>query len=126
MLKELGKNIGKYNKLAILTPLLVVCEVAIEVSIPFVISKLIDVGIEGDGGVSYVVKMGLIMLAMAFASLCFGGLAGRTSAVAGVGFAKNLRNGLFSKVQDYSFANITQMPLNRDKHRNQLKKCGNY
>ena len=106
MLKELGKNIGKYNKLAILTPLLVVCEVAIEVSIPFVISKLIDVGIEGDGGVSYVVKMGLIMLAMAFTSLCFGGLAGRTSAVAGVGFAKNLRNALFSKVQDYSFANI--------------------
>lgn len=106
MLKKLGKFIGEYKFSAIVTPLLIVFEVAIEVSIPFVISKLIDVGIQGDGGISYVVKMGLIMLAMAVVSLCFGGLAGRTGAVAGVGFAKNLRNGLFNKVQDFSFANV--------------------
>lgn len=106
MIKKLSRYIGEYKFTSILTPILILFEVGIEVTIPFVISKLIDKGIEGDGGVNYVVEMGLIMLALAIGGLIFGGLAGRTAAVAGVGFAKNLRNGLFNKVQDFSFGNI--------------------
>lgn len=106
MIKKLAKYIGEYKFTSILTPILILFEVGIEVSIPFVIARLIDKGIEGDGGIKYVVIMGAIMLALAIGGLIFGGLAGRTAAVAGVGFAKNLRNGLFNKVQDFSFGNI--------------------
>ena len=106
MIKKLSRYIGEYKFTSILTPILILFEVGIEVSIPFVISMLIDKGINGDGGIKYVVEMGLLMLALAIGGLIFGGLAGRTAAVAGVGFAKNLRNGLFNKVQDFSFGNI--------------------
>lgn len=105
MIKKLGKYVGEYRAAAIFTPISVVCEVAIEVSIPFLISKLIDKGING-GNLNYVLIVGAAMLGMALLSLAFGGFAGRTSAVAGAGFAKNLRNGLFGKVQEFSFANI--------------------
>lgn len=106
MLKKLSKFVKGYEFYTFITPLLVAFEVAIEVSLPFIISKIIDVGIYGGGGTPYIIKLGLIMVALAFVSLCLGGLAGRTCAVASMGFAKNLRYGLFSKVQEFSFANI--------------------
>lgn len=105
MIKKLSKFTKGYEFYTILTPLLIVFEVAIEVSLPFIISKIIDIGIDGSGGTPYVIKLGLIMVGLAFISLTLGGLAGRTCAVASMGFAKNLRFGLFSKVQDFSFAN---------------------
>ena len=46
------------------------------------------------------------MVGMAMVSLFFGALAGRLSAVAAMGFAKNLRSALFRKVQEFSFANV--------------------
>ena len=106
MLKKLSKFTKGYSFYTIITPILIVFEVAIEVTLPFIISKIIDVGIEGSGGTLYVIKLGALMLTLAFISLMLGGFAGRTCAVASMGFAKNLRYGLFSKVQDFSFANI--------------------
>ena len=106
MIKKLARHIGEYKLPSLLTPIFILFEVGIEVSIPFVISRLIDVGIQGDGGITYVIEMGAIMLAFALASLACGALAGRTGAVASVGFAKNLRNALFQSVQDFSFSNV--------------------
>ncbi len=106
MLKKLSKFIKGYEFFTFITPVFIVFEVAIEVTLPFIISKIIDVGIYGGGGTSYIIKLGLLMVGLAFISLCMGGLAGRTCSVASMGFAKNLRYGLFSKVQDFSFANI--------------------
>ncbi|MBR1747161.1 MAG: ABC transporter ATP-binding protein [Clostridia bacterium] len=106
MIKKLARHIGEYKLPSLLTPIFILFEVGIEVSIPFVISRLIDVGIQGDGGITYVIEMGAIMLALALASLACGALAGRTGAVASVGFAKNLRNALFQSVQDFSFSNV--------------------
>lgn len=105
MLKKLSNYIGEYKWRSILTPIFILFEVGIEVSIPFVISKLIDQGIQNKD-IAFVVEMGAVMLALALASLCCGALAGRTAAVAAVGFAKNLRNALFYSVQDFSFSNI--------------------
>lgn len=105
MLKKLAKFTKGYHGYTIATPLLVMLEVSMEVTLPFIMSKIIDNGINGTGGTSYVVKMGLIMVAMAMFSLITGGLAGRTCSVASVGFSTNLRNGLFAKVQDFSFSN---------------------
>lgn len=105
MIKKLTKYVGQYKTLSILTPIFILFEVGIEVSIPFVISILIDQGIENKD-ITFVVEMGLVMLALSLASLACGALAGRTGAVAAVGFAKNLRNNLFGAVQDFSFSNI--------------------
>ena len=105
MIKKLAKFLEGYGVQAILTPLLIVGEVGIEVSIPFVIAMLIDDGIMGNN-IPFVLEMGALMLGLAFCSLLCGAFAGRTAAVASVGFAKNLRNALFNRVQDFSFSNI--------------------
>jgi len=97
--------VGEYKKWAILSPLSITGEVAMEVLIPTVTAKIIDDGIK-KGNVKYVALMGLLMVAMSLCSLFFGALAGRLSAVAAMGFAKNLRSALFHKVQDFSFANV--------------------
>ena len=97
---------GEYKKYAILTPIIMMGEVIMEIMIPFVMAQIIDKGIRGDGGINYTVKMGLLMVLMAMISLCFGALGGRFGAVAAMGFAKNVRQRLFDKVQDFSFANV--------------------
>ncbi len=96
---------GKYKKQAILSPITIIGEVAMEVTIPLVTAEIIDNGIKAEN-VPYVAKMGLLMVCMALLSLVFGALAARFSAVAGMGFAKNLRSAMFKKVQDFSFANV--------------------
>ncbi len=105
MYKTIFSKVGEYKKQTILAPVTIVGEVIMEVTIPMVMSKIIDNGIKA-GKISYVAGMGLLMVAMALLSLCFGALAGRFSAVAAMGFAKNLRNALFHKVQDFSFSNV--------------------
>ena len=105
MLKKLLPCLGKYKIYAILTPVMVIGEVALEIFIPYLMTKIIDVGImNGDTG--FVIKTGTMMIAMALLSLLFGALAGRFASVAGVGFAKGLRKKLFEKIQEFSFANI--------------------
>lgn len=105
MYKTIFSKVGEYKKQAVLAPITIVGEVIMEVTIPMVMSKIIDNGIKA-GKISYVAGMGILMVAMALLSLLFGAVAGRLSAVAAMGFAKNLRNALFHKVQDFSFSNV--------------------
>lgn len=105
MYKTIFSKVGEYKKQAVLAPITIVGEVIMEVTIPMVMSKIIDNGIKA-GKISYVAGMGLLMVAMSLLSLCFGALSARFSAVAAMGFAKNLRNALFHKVQDFSFSNV--------------------
>lgn len=105
MYKTIFSKVGEYKKQAVLAPITIVGEVIMEVTIPMVMSKIIDNGIKA-GKISYVAGMGLLMVAMSLLSFCFGALSARFSAVAAMGFAKNLRNALFHKVQDFSFSNV--------------------
>ena len=105
MYKTIFSHLGKYKKQAILTPLMIIGEVAMEVTIPAVMALIIDNGVK-KGDIGYVVKMGVVMMLMAMLSLVFGAAAARFSAVCSMGFAKNLRSSLFHKVQDFSFANV--------------------
>lgn len=105
MLKKLLSYVGKYKKQAILSPVCILGEVAMEVLIPYVMASIINDGIKKDD-VGHVALMGLLMIGMALVSLAFGAIAGRFSAVAAVGFAKNLRKALFEKVQSFSFSNV--------------------
>ena len=105
MFKTIFSHVGKYKKQAILSPVTIIGEVFMEVLIPAVMAMIIDNGIK-KGNIGYVAKMGGLMVVMSICSLCFGALAARFSAVAAMGFAKNLRSALFRKVQDFSFANV--------------------
>ncbi|MBQ8297564.1 MAG: ABC transporter ATP-binding protein [Ruminococcus sp.] len=105
MYRKIFSYVGEYKKKAILSPIVIIGEVAMEVLIPTIMAMIIDNGIK-QNKISYVVGMGLLMVGMAVVSLCFGALAGRLSAVAAMGFAKNLRSALFRKVQSYSFSNV--------------------
>ena len=106
MYRKVFSHLGEYKKYAFLTPIIMIGEVLMEILIPFVITEMINKGIKGDGGIAFTVKAGLLMILMAIVSLTFGALGGMTAARAGMGFGKNLRNALFGKVQDYSFANV--------------------
>lgn len=105
MIKELAKYIKQYKKASILTPIFVIFEVIMEVIIPFLMAKIIDVGIQ-NSDLNYIFKMGVFLVLSAIASLIFGMLSGRFAAKASAGFAKNLRQGMFYNIQNYSFTNI--------------------
>ena len=105
MIKKLSAYIKEYKTAAVLTSVLVMMEVVMEVVIPRQMSKIIDIGLPG-GDTGYITKIGLIMILMAVLSLCFGIGSGVNAAKAGAGFAKNLRQALFYKVQELSFSNI--------------------
>ena len=105
MIKKLLPSLGEYKKHAVYTPLFVIIEVILEIFIPFLMAKIIDVGIQ-NGDVNYILKIGALMVLMALFSLLFGVLAGKFAATASVGFAKGLRRTLFEKIQMFSFANL--------------------
>ena len=105
MIKKLASYIKEYKKASILTPIFVVLEVAMEVIIPLLMSKIIDIGIPNND-IKYILEIGILLTISAIMSLLFGMLSGRFAAKASSGFAKNLRKGMFYKIQDYSFENI--------------------
>ena len=105
MIKKFSKFIGQYKKDSILTPIFVIFEVVMEVVIPYLMAKIIDVGVQ-NGDLNYIFKIGAVLVVSAFLSLTFGMLSGRFAAKASSGFAKNLRQGMFYNIQNYSFTNI--------------------
>lgn len=105
MNKTLLKSVREYKKQSVMAPLLVVLEVFMEVLIPLEMAKIIDVGI-AQGDMNYIIQRGIILVVMAMLALFFGVQAGNMAAVAGAGYAKNLRHDIFYKIQEFSFHNI--------------------
>ena len=105
MIKKLASYIKEYKKASILTPVFVVLEVVMEVIIPMLMSKIIDVGIP-NSDIKYILEIGILLTLSAIMSLAFGMLSGRFAAKASSGFAKNLRKGMFYKIQNFSFEDI--------------------
>ena len=105
MIKKLSAYIGEYMAATILTPLMVTLEAVMEILIPLIMADLIDKGID-TGNMSAITRYGLLLLGAALLALAFGVLSGRFAAVSSSGFAKNLRQAMFYKVQTYSFSNI--------------------
>ncbi len=95
----------KYIINTILSPIVMIGEVGMEVIIPFIMAKIIDVGIAGKD-LPFVAKYGGIMIGLAVISLTCGVLGTRFSTVAAQGFAYTLRTRLYKKIQSFSFANI--------------------
>ena len=105
MIKHLMGCIREYKKHTVLTPVFMIGEVVCECIIPMITAQLIN-SINAGCAMSDIVKYGIALVVMAFLSLAFGVLAGKTAATASAGFAKNLRHDIFYKIQDFSFSNI--------------------
>ncbi|MGN1188411.1 MAG: ABC transporter permease, partial [Lachnospiraceae bacterium] len=105
MIKTLAAYIGEYKKDSIKTPIFIVLEVLMEILIPFVTANIIDKGIQA-GNMTNVYLYGGIMLVLAFISLFCGIQAGKCAASASTGFACNLREGIYTNVQNFAFSNI--------------------
>ena len=105
MKKLLSLIKGKYLFMSILTPLLIIGEVLMETTIPRIMGKIVDVGIQ-NSDIQYVIKCGLLMIVMSILSLSFGAGAGRTVSIASMGFAAEVRKKMFNKIQDFSFSNV--------------------
>ena len=104
-IKVLKKSIRDYKLPSILTPIFIIGEVVLETLIPTVMAVLID-EISKSISMDPIIKYGLILLAMALASLLCGFIAGKFAATASCGYAKNLRHDMYYKIQDFSFAEI--------------------
>ena len=105
LFKKVFKSVREYKKFAIITPIFMVGEAAVECALPFVMSLFVD-SIEGATDISSLLPYIFTILGMAVVSITCGILAGRFASIASCGFAKNLRNDLFQKIESFSFENI--------------------
>ena len=102
---RLLSEIGEYKKDALLSPLCTIGCVILEILIPYLTASIIDGGIM-TGDMGHVLRIGLVMAAVAVLAMFLGIRAGRHTARAATGFSANLREAMFKKIQDYSFGNI--------------------
>lgn len=105
MIKRILQEVKEYRKASFLAPIFMVGEVVLEISLPFLMSFIIDKGVS-QGDMTEVTKYGLIMIVAAFGSLFCGAMSGKYAAYASAGFAKNLRRAMLYNIQDFSFHNI--------------------
>ncbi|MCI5584927.1 MAG: ABC transporter ATP-binding protein/permease [Lachnospiraceae bacterium] len=104
MIKTLLKSVREYKKDSIKTPIFITAEVVLECLLPLIMASLIDE--MGGGSIWPIAQYGVILLILAAFSLVFGMQAGKTAATASCGFAKNLRQDMFFKIQDFAFGDI--------------------
>ena len=105
IVRVLGPHVREYKRPSILTPICMIAEVACETVVPLLMARIINLGVEkSDMGAIW--TTGLAMIAVALFGLAAGMLGGKWGAEAATGFAKNLREAMFDKVQTFSFANI--------------------
>ena len=105
MIRRIARSIREYKWPAMLSPLCMVGEVAMEVLIPLVMANLYDYGVVQQN-MNIVVTRSVQLIICALMSLSFGVLSAIYASKAGTGFAKNLRHDMFYRVQKFSFSNI--------------------
>ena len=113
MIKRLLSYVKEYKKVSLLTPLSMIIEVAMEMVVPLLMASLVDDGIKATneagevvGDIKHIVIIGIFMVVAALIGLAGGIMGGVFGAKASTGFAKNLRKGMFDKIQTFSFKNI--------------------
>ncbi|MBR3151204.1 MAG: ABC transporter ATP-binding protein [Erysipelotrichaceae bacterium] len=105
MLKTLGKQIKQFKLASILTPFFMFMEVLTETIIPLLMASMIDNGVN-KGNMNHILYIAMLMLGMALLALFTGYMGNRLGAYAGCGFAHNLRETMYERIQEFSFSNI--------------------
>lgn len=104
-IKTLAAQIKEFKKASILTPVFMIFEVIFEMLIPLLMASIIDDGVEA-GNMQHIYTVGALMIVAALAGLFCGVMGGKYGARASTGFARNLRQAMFEKIQTFSFANL--------------------
>jgi ATP-binding cassette subfamily B multidrug efflux pump len=105
LIKELAGYAGRYRRQIYLVPLFVLLDVIGGLSMPLLMSRIVDVGIAGQD-VTYIARIGFYMVLLALAAMGCGIAVMWLSTVGSMGFGADLRDALFAKVQQFSFTNI--------------------
>ncbi|MCI7095774.1 MAG: ABC transporter ATP-binding protein/permease [Clostridiales bacterium] len=105
MIKQLARCIREYLPATLLSPLCMIGEVYMEVQIPLVLSRIVDLGVQ-VGNMSAVWKYGFQLMLYALISLIFGVASAFLASYAATGFSRNLRHDMYYKVQTFDFSNI--------------------
>ena len=108
MIKRFAQCLREYKWTALVSPVCMIGEVAMEVTIPLVMADLYDYGI-AMSNMTVVWQKALQLLLCALASLLFGCLSADYASKAATGFARNVRHDMYYRVQDFSAAeDLTQ------------------
>ena len=105
MIKTLAASLREYKRPTLLTLIIIMGEVFFEVLIPFYTADMVNM-IKAGEPLAQVTALGGKLVLMAVLSLLCGAMAARTCADASTGFAKNLREDMFVRVQSFAFENI--------------------
>lgn len=105
MIRKLIRSVREYKRDTFLTPVFVILEVIMEIIIPLLMARMIDEGITGQDS-QVLTSLGTILIICVLVGLAAGVLSGAFCAKASGGFAQNLRQDMYDKIQEYSFANI--------------------
>ena len=104
-MKTLLPYMKKYWIYAVLSPILMILEVLADIIIPYLMSRIVDIGIVNHD-IDFIVRTGIIMIISALLAMAFGIMSAHAGARAGYGFAAEIREDVFKKVQSFSFANL--------------------
>lgn len=105
MIRALLPYVGRYKRDILLVPIFVLIDVACELSMPLLMSRIVDIGITSRD-IGYIARIGIYMVLLALTAIAFGVGMMRFSTVGSMGFGANLRDALFAKIQQFSFRNI--------------------
>ena len=105
MIRKLAPYMRRYKLPAILCPIAVVLEVGIDVLMPLLMAMIVDTGI-ANRDVDYIVRIGFLMIGLAFLALGIGISSSYLGATAAMGFGAEVRQALFDKIQTFSFARL--------------------
>ena len=108
-MRKLFKYIKPYKVSAILSPIFMMVEVAVDILIPFLMTYVVDIGIK-NSDINYVLKIGLLMVAIAIVGMVAGTLSAYCGSRAGYGFSAEVARATFRKIQSFSFANLDNLP----------------
>jgi len=110
MMKHFAPCMRKYARALAISPLLMICEGLMEVWIPVLMARIVDIGIAGRD-VRFVGRTGGLMILLALLSLVCGAVSSRYSSIASMGFGSEIRRRLFEKIQRFSFANTDRFSI---------------
>lgn len=105
MVRRILKEVKQYTFASIITPVSMILEVVMELSIPYLMASIIDKGVNA-GDMTHILKVGGLMIVAALIGLFAGLMGGRFGAMAGTGLARNLRESMYNRIQTFSFSNI--------------------
>lgn len=107
-MSKLLKYLKKYKIESILAPFFKLIEVAFELTVPLIVSTIIDIGIE-NGDKVYIIKRCLLLGLLGILGLCSTLVAQYFSAKASVGFATDIRHALFQHIGKLSYSQLDSL-----------------